>query len=381
MSGNNSIEAHSSQIKLAKKFTSIFLLGPPMSDKVIRLVTHLFSPQEAEIARHLPLYFTKPLEKIAARLNTTPNVIRPHLGAMAERRVIYSSQKGYSLVPLIPGMFEYILMTGRDTAWHKKYAELITDLYYTGFIQNYTKTPVPAVRNIPVQSAIETQNHVVDADLISEMIERHSDFAVLNVCQCRQTQRFIGQECKRSSPEDGCLAFGTFAVSAVGRDSARFVSKEEMYDIVQERFDKNLVFLTANVSPSSSNAICTCCDCCCHYIKSINQFGAMITVAAPHYLATVEEIVCNNCGKCVRVCNTHAHSLSEKQHFFDQSKCIGCGVCEDICPQGAIRLVENPAYRPPAKDFSRLGLRLLPAAIMTALRVRLRPGSIRSDLS
>ncbi|MBN1635633.1 MAG: 4Fe-4S binding protein [Deltaproteobacteria bacterium] len=344
-----------------------------MNDKVVRLVAHLFSPGEAEIARHLPLYFTRPVEKIAARLNAPPNVIRPHLEAMAERRVIYRSEKGYSLVPLIPGMFEYILMTGRDTPWHRKYAELITDLYYTGFIQSYTRSPVPAVRNIPVQRAIETKNHVVDADLMSEMIERHSDFAVLNVCQCRQTQRFLDEECKRSSPEDGCLAFGSFAVSAVGRDSARFVSKEEMRDIVQERFDKNLVFLTANVSPSSSNAICTCCDCCCHYIKSINQFGAMNSVAPPHFLATLEEILCNNCGKCVRVCNTHAHSLSEKKHLFDQSKCIGCGACEDLCPQGAISLVENRAYKAPSRDFTRLGLKLLPRAVLAALRAKIRP--------
>ncbi len=363
--------AHSAQIDLAKVFSSVRLLGPPMGEKLVKLIAHLFSPAEAEVARHLPLYVPKPLEKIAKRARRPPEEIRPLLEAMRARRVIVGGRRGYSLIPLIPGMFEYMLMNGVDTEWHRTYARLLVDLISTRYFRRYNKRPIPLARNIPVERTVDGQSRVLDADLMSEMIERHDSFAVLNVCQCRQSHRFVGHECRRSSPEDGCLIFGHFADSAVADGNGRAVSKEEMRRIVADRQEKNLIFLTGNVSPASPNAICTCCDCCCHFIEMIQHQDGRMALAPPHFIARLDEGLCTQCGLCASACNVRAHTFEDKTHGYRAELCIGCGLCVEPCKPGAIAMVENPGYRPPARDLRRMALKSLPATILSTIQVKL----------
>jgi len=361
-------QADPAQIELAKIFTSVRLFGPPMSEQLIELVCHLFNPQEADVARYLPFYLPKSVAKIARRARRNPDEIQIILDTLAQRRVIFSTEKGYFLLPLMPGMFEYLLMDGRDTPWHRRYGQLITSLFSTGYTRGYSTTSSPIIRNIPVETAVEPLNRIVDSDLMSEMIASHEKLAVLNVCQCRQSHMFSGHECKRSGPEDGCLVFGSFAESTVENGNGRFVSKEEMHDIVLDRWEKNLVFFSANIEPSSPNAICTCCDCCCHYMKAVNLFDGGVSLAPPHFFAHVDESLCNSCGKCTKVCNTHAHTIRDKTHFFALEKCIGCGLCVDACAQKAVTMRENPDYRHPSKNWVHHGLRILPASVMAAVR-------------
>lgn len=367
---SSNFQAHPSQVALAKLFSSVVLLGPPLDERLIRLVSHLFSPEEAEIARHLPFYIPKPIEKIAKKARRAVQEIEPFLEIMVERRVIFKRGGGYFLLPIVPGMFEVMLMDGRDSEWHRKYAQLFNELYSTGYMRRYTKTTVAGIRNIPVQKSIEGKSRVVDADYISEMIDQHKALAVLNVCQCRQSMRFIGKECKRSSPKDGCLVFGSFAINAVADGNGRAVSKGEMKEIVNERWEKKLVFFTGNVLPQSPNAICTCCDCCCHFLRIVNQYEGRVFLASSHFLAEVDGSLCNDCGKCAGVCNTYAHSFVGKKHHFDQEKCIGCGLCISFCKENAIKMVENPSYRKPAKDFKALGRRLLPYLVLSGIKAK-----------
>jgi len=366
-----SFVAHSAQIDLAKIFCSVRLLGPPMSEKVVRLVAHLFSPAEAEVARHLPLYDQKPLKKIAKKAGRPPEEIRPLLEAMSERRVIVGGRRGYALIPLIPGMFEHMLMNGVDTEWHRSYARLMVDLLSTRYFRPYNKRPVPLVRNIPVEQTIDNQSRVLDADCMSEMIDRHTSYAVLNVCQCRQSHHFVGHECRRSSPEDGCLVFGVFAERAAKAGNGRAVGRSEMRDIVADRQEKQLVFLTGNVSPVSPNAVCTCCDCCCHFVDMINDQRGGMALAPPHFIARVDEGLCIQCGLCASACNVRAHTFEDKTHGYRVESCIGCGLCVEPCKPGAISMVENPGYKPPTRDFRRMALRSLPSTLLSAIQVKL----------
>ncbi len=366
------LHAHPAHIALAKVFSSVTLLGPRMSEQLVRLVAHLFTPEEAEVVLHLPFYTPREINAIARKARRAPEEIKPLLDSASARRTIYSGPKGYSLLPIIPGMFEYMLMGGADSEWHREYARLLEEVIDTGYMKDYMSKPIPAVRNIPVESAVEGKSRVADADLVSEMIENHDDLAVLHVCQCRQITNFTGKRCKRSSPADGCLVFGSFAKAAVESGNGRSVSKAEMHNIVRERWKRNLVFLTANVSPSSPNAVCTCCDCCCHFLGAVHKYDGKALMAEPHYLVRVKEPLCNHCGGCTLACNTNAHSMIEKRHVFDPLKCIGCGLCVGRCKEGAIEMVENPRYEKPASGYHMLGLKLLGPVALSGLSAKIR---------
>lgn len=52
---------------------------------------------------------------------------------------------------------------------------------------------------------------------------------------------------------------------------------------------------------------------------------------------------CTNCGDCTQFCPTDAlFPTSDKQGiYFSQGKCIGCGICEDICKPNSISAKEG----------------------------------------
>ncbi|HNV46534.1 MAG TPA: 4Fe-4S binding protein [Spirochaetota bacterium] len=363
---------HEAHVRLARAFSSVFLIGPPMGEELVHIVSHLFTHEEAAVAARVPYYLPRSARTIARRVGRPVAEVAPLLDAMAARRVIVGTRRGYALIPLIPGMFEYMLMPGEASDWHRTYGDLISRLFESGFTREYSTAAMPAIRTISVQKTVEGKSHVVDADLVSRMIDAHEDLAVAKVCQCRQSARFSGRECARSAPEDGCLIFGAFAASAAGNGSARRVSRDEMRAIVDDRWKKRLIFFAGNVDPASPNAICTCCDCCCHYVEAITRYGAMATLSPPHYIALVDEARCTDCGLCVPACNTRAHTLVAKKHGYDASRCVGCGLCVDACRRGAVTMAVNPSYRRPSRSFPRLMLRLAPAIFVSGLRVLIR---------
>lgn len=363
-------EAHPAYIKLAQLFSSVKIMGPPMSDRLVKLISHLFSPEEAEICKGLTFLYPRSVGTISRLCKRDIRAVLPILKSMGQRRVIHEYQDKFILFPLIPGMFEYVFMTGRKSPWHKKYAELNNDLFGTGYIGEYLTREINAIRNIPIQRVIENKNHLVDADLISNMLNAHNNFAVLNYCPCRHSKKLIGHNCKRATAEDGCLMFGDFSKATVSNGNGRAVSKTAMSDIVAERWGKKLVFLTANVDPTLQNVICTCCDCCCHALETANHYSNNF-LAAAHYIAQVDDSLCSNCGECVFVCNAYAHVVTNKKHNYLTEKCIGCGHCIEACKRNAIRLIENPLFKKPTTKYSKLLLKMMPSITMMGLEIKL----------
>jgi pyruvate formate lyase activating enzyme len=67
----------------------------------------------------------------------------------------------------------------------------------------------------------------------------------------------------------------------------------------------------------------------CHNPESISQRSAL----------AFYESSCKNCGRCISVCTTGAHSVDpDGKHTVDRDKCIRCGKCEEVCPASALFL-------------------------------------------
>ncbi len=62
------------------------------------------------------------------------------------------------------------------------------------------------------------------------------------------------------------------------------------------------------------------------------------TESSLFYNKKIDFASCTNCGDCTQFCPTDAlFPTSDKQGiYFSQGKCIGCGICEDICKPNAI---------------------------------------------
>ena len=381
----NGSDLHPAQIALAQKFCSVWLLGPPPGPAVERLVAHLFPAEEAELALQLPMYLQRPAAAVARRLGRDPAEVEAGLSRMAERSTIFGGRKGYTLLPLVPGQFEYLLMGGGGDDWYRTYAELFEEVFGSGYASAYTRAHVPVVRTVPatgvsasgassreitIEQPVDSRGKVVDDDAMLAMLQAHERFGVLNVCQCRQSRHLTGHRCRVAAPADGCLILGAFASSSVEKGKGRLVTRDEVCDIIDRRRGQRLVFLAGNVAPESPNVICTCCECCCHALQLVNEWGGQQWLAPPRFLLAMDESRCDHCGLCRPACGTHAHEVKRKVHTFHPERCIGCGICVDACPQGALMLEPNRGYRRPARSFTHLGARVAPSAGLALLRAR-----------
>lgn len=55
----------------------------------------------------------------------------------------------------------------------------------------------------------------------------------------------------------------------------------------------------------------------------------------------VDESLCIGCGICVEICPESAIGLTKEDVArIDPEKCASCGACADICPQEAIEELE-----------------------------------------
>jgi NAD-dependent dihydropyrimidine dehydrogenase PreA subunit len=67
----------------------------------------------------------------------------------------------------------------------------------------------------------------------------------------------------------------------------------------------------------------------------------------------VKTETCTGCGACIEVCPSGAIRLIEKKAEIDPSLCTACEMCADACPTGAIVIsrevlpVPQPALNPP----------------------------------
>jgi ferredoxin len=57
---------------------------------------------------------------------------------------------------------------------------------------------------------------------------------------------------------------------------------------------------------------------------------------------------CVSCGQCEKVCNFGAVEVRDGQRVYDEVACVGCELCVEHCPEGALTLVfeEKGGYFP-----------------------------------
>ncbi len=61
------------------------------------------------------------------------------------------------------------------------------------------------------------------------------------------------------------------------------------------------------------------------------------------FLARVDETKCTGDGLCEKVCPTGAIEVVDKKARRDEQRCVACCRCRDACPHDAVTIVSRPA--------------------------------------
>ncbi len=317
----------------------------------IRILKHIFTPKQAEIATHLN-YKPEPVETIferAKHLVASPSELEKILddiqrnGGIATKRT--QGKKYYSNLPLAVGMFEMQL--------ERLSPQFVNDFNaYTGhwkFGVSFLSTELPQMRTIPVEKSIQPQHHVHTFDEVTALVQRAEAPFVVIECICRKMKAMEGTACKVTDRKHTCLSFGNVAQMVLFSGFGREIDRDEVMSIIDQNQKDGLVLQPSNTE--QAEFICSCCGCCCEMLQVHKRLPKPLDFWATNFYAVVEADACNGCGVCEKRCQVGAVGVSAqtKKAVVDSNLCIGCGHCASICPKDAIRLSKKQnEVTPPA---------------------------------
>ena len=322
----------------------------------IRLLKHIFTPEEAQIACHLRHEF-EPLDVLFPRVKhgvSSRKSLEKILARMQQKGGIESriknGQHQYCNSPLVVGMYE-MQMERMSVEFLKDFDDYTGSI---GFGMAFLGTKLPQMRTIPIQKSISLESTVATFDEITTLIAGASGPFVIVECICRKKKEMQGAPCKVTRRTETCLALGDIAQACLLGDVGREITREEAMAILDKNQKQGLVLQPSNTE--KPEFVCSCCGCCCGMLSLHQNLPKPLEFWVSNFQARVDPAGCNGCGVCERRCQVGAMAVAGEppRARLDLNVCLGCGVCVPTCPQKAISLVKKKKVTRPPKDREAL---------------------------
>ena len=213
----------------------------------IRILKHLFTPEEAQIALQLSM-MPESLERIYKRIKRTgisKDELEKTLDHMFVKGLILRQMKDgvkqYCNALLAIGMYEF--QVNRLTPEFARDWEQYLD---EGFGEELAGTKIPQLRTIPIEKSIPAEHAVGNYDNIRRIIEENDgQFGVTN-CVCRQERDLLGKSCSHTDLRETCLLLREAVEMYTSMGIGREISKEEALNILDKAQDAGLVLQPMN---------------------------------------------------------------------------------------------------------------------------------------
>ncbi|MGQ4873100.1 MAG: ATP-binding protein [Promethearchaeia archaeon] len=197
-------------------------------------------------------------------------------------------------------------------------------------------------RVIPLGINISPETKYLPSQEIFEIVSR-SDVVAIGDCYCRTKHR---NETGCTKPIKTCILLGFKAGKSLKQINYRDikfkkVSKQKIIETLKLADEAGLVHqLIYFPTPEYYYVICNCCTCCCEALAHYKQFLSPKIIKSDFIQETNKDL-CLNCGICTEICPFDARRIIKGNLIVDENKCFGCGVCVNKCPENAIKLIKK----------------------------------------
>ncbi len=352
-----------------RKHLDQFPIGLPKTDSgvEIKLLKHIFTPEEAKIASTLSI-FPKKAHTLFLRFRRkySEDEFNDILENMAKKGGIFRYRKGdkryYSNAFLAVGMFEYQL-----NRMDKEFADNFDQYLDEVFFDEFTGVDTPQLRVIPIEQTVEPKTAIATYDYLEDLVMGERGKISISECICRKKKDLQGEHCEHS--RETCFQLGGAADFYIENGLAREIEKEEALEIIRNAEKEGLVIEPGNtVHPY---AICCCCGCCCEVLTNLKKLNNPADFVHSNYHAEINQEECIGCGVCLDRCQMNAISLidegsdtdtkqSKKVAHLNLERCIGCGLCATTCGPEAIHMVKksDKEIKIPPKNTKELYMKI-----------------------
>ena len=224
-------------------------------------------------------------------------------------------EKQYILPMFVPGSAEFFNMNKQQIADHPE---------VTAFFERMTFLPLERITAmvppggagigmhvIPVEKAIETENHSLDIEHISHWLKKYQGKYAAGPCSCRMSRAAMGEGCG-DDPDDWCIGVGDMADYLVETNKGHYVTYDEVMRILQKAEDNGFMHQITNIDGENKIfAICNCNVNVCNALRTSQLFNTP-NMSRSAYVAKVEPQNCVACGRCVEFCPAGAVKLGQK---------------------------------------------------------------------
>jgi len=197
--------------------------------------------------------------------------------------------------------------------------------------------PYPEGKVLPISDAvIEPVSVVLPYETAISVLGKARSIS-LRDCGCRVTYRNCG------NPLNTCLAINEFSDELVDRGVAKEIPLEEAKEALKIANVHGLVnqALYTDWLKGEVFDICSCCSCCCVYLRAFMNYGVKHHIAKSGLVAKVDGDKCTGCGVCLERCMFGARKLENGKSVVIEENCYGCGLCTTACDARASRLVSD----------------------------------------
>jgi NAD-dependent dihydropyrimidine dehydrogenase PreA subunit len=309
------------------------LSAPPMFTDVLPL---LVTPDEIEILLELSDTTGKTINDVSASLHRPQNNVESIIHGLFIKGFLKKTsdeETQYSLKSFRSMVSRYLSEGKKELLGD--YVAALAKYRMDEHVRRANAVPHPKSRIVPIPEAItKPASIVLPYETAMTIVEDARSFSIRD-CECRMTYSLC------DNPVRTCLALNDLSEEFIDRGVSEKISLDEARQILTIANEHGLVHqvIYADWLKGEVRDMCSCCPCCCTYLRTVLEHGVTHHIAKSGLVATVEDDKCNGCGICLDRCVFKARKLENRHSIVVEDHCYGCGLCITTCPTRASNLV------------------------------------------